>query len=120
LTADLVTLSACETGLGSGYFNTIPAGDGFVGLTRAFLVAGSRSVLATLWEVDDRSTVKLMEGFYRGLDRANKTTNSTNGHAVALARIQRKLRNSTQYKHPFYWAPFVLVGQQARASRTQI
>jgi CHAT domain-containing protein len=112
LNAGLVTLSACETGLGSGYFNEIPAGDEFVGLTRAFLLAGSRSVLATLWEVDDRSTVDLMNGFYRRLH----PTGSTGGQASALAQIQRKLRSSASYKHPFYWAPFVLVGQQDRIS----
>ena len=111
LDAWLVTLSACETGLGSGYFNELPAGDAFVGLTRAFLLAGSRSVLATLWAVDDRSTVELMEGFYRRLYQAG----SANGQALALAQVQRKLRSSTSYEHPFYWAPFVLVGQQVRA-----
>ena len=108
LNAELVTLSACETGMGSGYFNEIPAGDEFVSLTRAFLLAGSRSVLATLWEVDDRSTVDLMEGFYQRLHRSG----SANDQALALAQVQRKLRSSTSYKHPFYWAPFVLVGHQ--------
>jgi CHAT domain-containing protein len=116
LDADLVTLSACETGMGSGYFNEIPAGDEFVGLTRAFLLAGSQSVLATLWEVDDRSTVEIMEGFYKGLGQASRS----NGQAVALIRVQRELRNSTKYKHPFYWAPFVLVGQHDRVAGAQI
>jgi CHAT domain-containing protein/Tfp pilus assembly protein PilF len=110
LDARLVTLSACETGMGSGFFNEIPAGDEFVGLTRAFLVAGSHSVLATLWEVDDRSTVKLMEGFYNRLVQPDRSGNQ----AAALAKIQRELKSSTNYQHPFYWAPFVLVGQQNR------
>ena len=108
LRADLVTLSACETGLGSGYFDRLPAGDEFISLTRAFLLAGSQSVLATLWEVDDRSTVELMEGFYTRLERAG----GASGRAAALVEVQRELRNSMKYKHPFYWAPFVLVGQQ--------
>lgn len=108
LNASLVTLSACETGMGSGYFNEIPAGDEFVGLTRAFLLAGSQSVLATLWQVDDRSTVELMEGFYQGLEQPQ----GDHGQASALARVQRELRSSLQYRHPFYWAAFVLVGQQ--------
>jgi len=116
LNADLVTLSACETGMGSGYFNALPAGDEFVGLTRAFLLAGSRSVLATLWQVDDQSTVEIMEGFYRRLGQAGHS----NGQAVALAQVQRELRNSTKYKHPFYWAPFVLVGQQDQGAIAQI
>jgi CHAT domain-containing protein len=116
LDADLVTLSACETGMGSGYFNKIPAGDEFVSLTRAFLLAGSRSVLATLWQVDDRSTVVLMEGFYRRLEQSGNTYDQ----AAALAQVQRELRRSIKYKHPFYWAPFVLVGQQNRNSGAQI
>ena len=107
LSAQLVTLSACQTGLGSGYFNEIPAGDDFVGLTRAFLLAGSHSVLASLWAVDDRSTVDLMKGFYQRLD----TSGSEIGKAAALALAQRELRTSKEYGHPFYWAPFVLVGQ---------
>ena len=116
LNADLVTLSACETGMGSGYFNEIPAGDEFVSLTRAFLLAGSRSVLATLWMVDDRSTIVLMEGFYRRLDQSG----NANNQAAALAQVQRELRNSSKYKHPFYWAPFVLVGQQDQGGNAPI
>jgi len=112
LNAELVTLSACETGMSSGYFNQLPAGDEFVGLTRAFLLAGSRSVLATLWEVDDRSTVKIMEGFYHHLGRSG----SAGDEAESLVQVQRELRKSKQYRHPFYWAPFVLVGQQERAA----
>ena len=110
LHAGLVTLSACETGLGSGYFARLPAGDEFISLTRAFLLAGSQSVLATLWEVDDRSTVELMEGFYTRLGREG----GAGGRATALVQVQRELRNSMKYKHPFYWAPFVLVGQSDR------
>jgi CHAT domain-containing protein/Tfp pilus assembly protein PilF len=106
LDADLVTLSACQTGLGSGYFAAVPAGDDFVGLTRAFLYAGSTSVLATLWEVDDRSTVDLMKSFYTHLEESGVR----NDKAVALAYAQRSLRSSEKYQHPYYWAPFVLVG----------
>ena len=108
LDARLVTLSACETGLGGGYFNQIPAGDEFVGLTRAFLLAGSRSVLATLWPVDDRSTVDLMEGFYQRLEPSK----GRHMQALALADVQRELRKSEKYRHPFYWAAFILVSQQ--------
>jgi CHAT domain-containing protein len=114
LHASLVTLSACVTGLGSGYFNALPAGDEFVGLTRAFLLAGSQSVLSTLWEVDDRSTVELMQGFY-GREKAADAANP----AQSLAYIQRGLRRNPEFSHPFYWAPFVLVGNpgQPRAAR---
>ena len=104
LEARLVTLSACETALGSGYFTEVPAGDDFVGLTRAFLFAGSRAVLASLWEVDDRSTLELMRGFYRNLASAD--------NAEALARSQRAMsQEGGRYSHPYYWAPFVLVGR---------
>jgi len=107
LNARLVTLSACQTGLGTGYFNEIPAGDDFVSLTRAFLLAGSDAVLASLWEVDDRSTVGLMTGFYQRL----RASGSDAGKATALALVQREMRLSKEFNHPFYWAPFVLVGQ---------
>ncbi len=110
LDSDLVTLSACETGLGSGFFAEIPAGDEFVGMTRAFLQVGSAAVLATLWEVDDRSTVGLMKSFYRNLDAAGAGRDK----AAALARAQKTLRASNKYQHPYYWAPFVLVGASHR------
>lgn len=110
LNSDLVTLSACATGLGSGYFAEIPAGDDFVGMTNAFLHAGSNSVVATLWEVDDRSTVNLMSKFYNRLEEPGANRDK----AVALAVAQRALRSSSTYKHPYYWAPFVLVGSVNR------
>jgi CHAT domain-containing protein/Tfp pilus assembly protein PilF len=103
LPADLVTLSACETALGSGYFAEVPAGDDFIGLTRAFLFAGGASVLASLWEVNDRSTPEFMEIFYRHLREGNK--------AAALATAQRgMLHGGGRYAHPYFWAPFALVG----------
>jgi len=114
LHADLVTLSACRTGLGSGQFAELPAGDEFVGLTRAFLHAGSRSVLATLWEVDDASTAELMASFYADLKRAD----SGQAKAAALANAQRALLATDRYKHPYYWAPFVLVGASAGPGHT--
>ncbi len=112
LNADLVTLSACNTALGSGYFSELPAGDDWVGLTRAFIYAGTPTVVATLWEVDDRSTTELMKAFYRYLPQMSK--------AEALAQAQRDLLRShsasrqaptgTSYRNPYYWAAFVLVG----------
>ncbi len=64
LAARLVVLSACDTALGGGYFAEVPSGDDIVGLTRAFLFAGSPSVVASLWAVNDRSTMGLMRAFY--------------------------------------------------------
>jgi CHAT domain-containing protein len=103
LHARLITLSACETALGSGYFTETPAGDEFVGMTRAFLGAGGRDVLASLWAVSDESTRILMVKFYRHLLE-------TDG-ARALAQAQREVRRSDRrYRHPYYWAAFVMVG----------
>jgi CHAT domain-containing protein len=106
LNADLVTLSACQTGLGSGYFSTVPAGDDFVGLTRAFIFAGSSSVMATLWEVNDASTLELMMTFYGSLRQSGNAQDLP----LSLARAQRAMLSSEEYSHPYYWAPFVLVG----------
>jgi CHAT domain-containing protein len=103
LNAELVTLSACDTALGSGYFAEVPAGDDLVGLTRAFLFAGSPSVLASLWEVNDRSAVQLMRSFYSQLRAGDKAT--------ALAKAQREMRARGPYRHPYYWGAFTLVGR---------
>jgi CHAT domain-containing protein len=109
LSADLVTLSACDTALGSGYFAEVPAGDELVGMTRAFLSAGSTSVMATLWEVDDLSSVRLMQRFYTHLNDAAAGSDK----ALALARAQREFRANDQLAHPYYWAPFIVVGSSA-------
>ncbi len=107
LGASLVTLSACETALGTDLLGAVPAGDDFVGLTRAFLHAGSCAVLASLWEVDDRSTPELMRAFYTPL--------ATSGPAASLAAAQRALvAGGPPLSHPYYWAPFVLVGEAPR------
>lgn len=102
LHARLVTLSACETALGKGYFTETPSGDEFVGITRAFLAAGSRNILASLWAVNDESTRLLMLRFYRHL----RSTDA----AEALAEAQRELRADARFRHPYYWAPFVMTG----------
>ena len=103
LNAELVTLSACDTALGSGYFAEIPAGDDLMGLTRAFLFAGSPSVLASLWEVNDRSALQLMHSFYEQLPQTDKAT--------ALAKAQRVIHAQGPYSHPYYWGAFTLVGK---------
>ena len=103
LKADLVTLSACDTALGSGYFSEVPPGDDLVGLTRAFLSTGTPTVLASLWEINDRSAVGFMSGFYQQFRRHDKAT--------SLATIQRQTHLRGPYSHPYYWSPFVLVGR---------
>ncbi len=103
LAADLVVLSACETGLGTGLSHDVPPGDDWVGLVRAFLYAGAESVVACLWPVDDRATARLMEKFYEGMrDGRSK--------AGALADAQRSVLRETDYADPFYWAAFQLTG----------
>lgn len=101
LDADLVVLSACETGLGTGLWQDVPPGDDWVGLVRAFLHAGAGSVLASLWPVDDRATARLMARFYEALDSGHST-------AAALAAAQRFLLR--EYENPFFWAAFELNG----------
>ena len=110
LEADLVTLSACDTALGTGFFSSLPRGDEFVGLNRAFLAAGSASVMATLWRVDDRASVSLMKRFYGRLGASQGETHA----AAALAAAQREHRGSGELGHPYYWAAYVVVGQARR------
>ena len=95
LEADLVTLSACETGLGK-----VASGDDVVGLTRGFLYAGSSTVVASLWKVDDMATSYLMTEFYNALKVTHKQD--------ALRRAQ--LKSKEKYGHPFFWAAFELTG----------
>lgn len=97
LDADLVVLSACQTGLGKEL-----SGEGLIGLTRAFQYAGAHSVVASLWSVDDRRTADLMRRFYTSL-RGGASKD------VALQTAQREMIRSTA-SHPFYWAAFTLSG----------
>lgn len=94
LSAELVVLSACETALGAERG----------GLVRAFLQAGSRRVMATLWKVPDHSTPRLMESFYQGLLRQGMAPSA----ALQQAQIQML---SSRWKAPHYWAGFVLQGE---------
>jgi CHAT domain-containing protein len=102
LDAYLVTLSACETALGAGASSDVPPGDEWIGLHQAFLAAGTPSVLATLWIIDDKASSSFMIDFYDRLAMQSK--------AQALAQTQRSFIASSDQRHPFYWAPFVLVG----------
>jgi len=103
LPADLVTLSACQSGLGH------VSGDGMIGLSRAFLIAGARSVLVSQWSVDDQATALLMAEFYHHyLEQDNKAV------ALQLAmRVIRTMAAHPEYQHPRYWSPFVMVGAEA-------
>ena len=98
LNADIVGLSACKTGLG-----VQSAGEGVVGLSRAFMYAGTDTVLVSLWSVADDSTYKLMVKFFEGLK-------SGKDKLTAMKEAKNYLRNNG-YPNPFYWAPFILVGE---------
>jgi CHAT domain-containing protein len=103
LAAELVVLSACQTGIGSGALADVPPGDDWVGLTRAFLHAGAARVVASLWPVEDWATAALMEHFYRELGRGADP-------AAALAAAQRALRANRATASRFFWAGFVIIG----------
>jgi CHAT domain-containing protein/Tfp pilus assembly protein PilF len=100
LDADLVVLSACKSGLGKEI-----RGEGITGISRAFLCAGTPSVLVSLWDVYDRSTADLMTSFYRNLE--TKGLNK----AAALRAARLEMIQNPKFNHPYYWAPFVLIGQ---------
>jgi CHAT domain-containing protein len=96
LDAELVVLAACETGLSERH-----PGDELVGLLRAFTLAGARSVLATLWRVNSVSTEMLVDRFYRGIVAGELPRE-------ALQAAQRDVRACSEYRHPYFWAPFFL------------
>ncbi len=97
LGAELTTLSACETGM-----SAVWEGDELLGLARGFLYAGTPSLVVSLWTVNDKSTAQLMKRFYEGLQR-----NLSKPHALREAILEVK----TVFAHPYYWAPFVLMGK---------
>ena len=99
LDADLVTLSACDSGLGKEM-----GGEGLVGLVRAFQFAGSRSVLASLWSISDVSTARLMQRFYRHLHDGK-----SKDEALRAAQTDT-IREKSGSAHPFHWAAFELFG----------
>jgi|GEM_PF-3113571 len=99
LKADLVTLSACETGLGKFAY-----GEGIVGLTRAFFYAGAKNLLVSQWKVSDESTARLMVDFYSNIL-------SGKDKATALREAKLALIKDEAFSKPYFWAPFVLVGE---------
>ena len=95
----LVVLSACDTGRGD-----VEPGQGVYGLHRAFITAGAETVVMSLWKVNDETTRVLMEAYYRNLLAGQ-------GRAAALREAMRTLRQTQP--HPHYWAPFIVLGQDA-------
>ena len=101
LNADLVTLSACSTGLGK-----LVNGEGALGLTRAFFYAGARNVTVSLWNVNDSATAALMKSFYGNLNRGLPKSAALRQAKLSLLRGVNPL-----WRHPYFWAAFVLVGE---------
>jgi CHAT domain-containing protein len=101
MNADLVTLSACSTGLGK-----LVTGEGILGLTRAFFYAGARNVTVSLWNVNDSSTSALMKAFYENLNRG-----LSKSAALRQAKLTLLRGKEVAWRHPYYWAAFVLVGE---------
>jgi len=100
LNADLVTMSACSTALGREI-----SGEGLTGLTQGLMYSGSRSVLASLWQVPDRATAELMKRFYQNLlDKKQKP-------AAALRNAQLDLSSEPRWRSPYFWSAFVLQGE---------
>jgi CHAT domain-containing protein len=100
LPAELVVLSGCKTGLGKEI-----RGEGLIGLTRGFMHAGAARVLVSLWDVNDRATAELMARVYRGMLGKGLSP------AAALRAAQLELSKQAQWRAPYYWASFVLMGE---------
>ncbi|MEQ8475918.1 CHAT domain-containing protein [Fulvivirga sp.] len=98
LKSDLVTLSACETGLGK-----LTQGEGVIGLSRALLYAGANNIIVSLWKVSDQSTSDLMIDFY--------SQNQDTDYALPLRTAKLNLLAKEKYAEPYYWAPFILIGR---------
>jgi CHAT domain-containing protein/Tfp pilus assembly protein PilF len=107
LNADLVVLSACQTGRGK-----LENGEGILGLPRVFFYAGARSTISTLWKINDKSTSDLMRYFYRYLSEGNDKA-----QALRLAKI-KMIRS--KFSHPFFWAGFVLNGDFNSCSSSEL
>ena len=99
LASDLVVLSACQTALGKDV-----RGEGLIGLTRGFMYAGARRVVASLWKVDDAATAEFMKRFYQNLLQKNLAP------ASALREAQNEMKQIARFRHPYFWAGFTLQG----------
>jgi len=100
LSADLVVLSACQTGIGQDI-----RGEGLVSLTRGFMYAGAERIVVSLWAVADDSTSELMQNYYR------KILETDSNPAKAMRETQLEMIQSNNYNSPYYWAPFVFQGE---------
>jgi CHAT domain-containing protein len=109
----LLVLSACNTGKGK-----IRNGEGTLSLARAFMYAGCKSIVMTLWSVEDESSSVLMESFYKNLNKGY-----TKAKALQLAKVEYLKNNPPSKTHPYFWAGFIPVGNQepvAKSNKTDI
>jgi CHAT domain-containing protein/uncharacterized protein HemY len=113
LNADLAVLSACETANGK-----IAPGEGVIGMSWAFFVAGTRSMLVSQWKVNSASTSELMVNFYKYLSSNHASPNDGNKACALREAVLPMLRNDS-YRHPFFWASFVMIGEVGDATARQ-
>ncbi|MEP7197341.1 MAG: CHAT domain-containing tetratricopeptide repeat protein [Saprospiraceae bacterium] len=104
LRADLVVLSACETAIGEQQ-----RGEGIISMARAFAYAGAKSIIASLWKVNDKSTMEIMDNFYKELKAGNSKSK-----ALTISKRTYLMNNPGQGSHPFFWAGFIPVGDMSR------
>ncbi len=101
LNADLVTLSACETGLGK-----LASGEGIIGLSRSLTYAGAKNQIVSLWQVADQSTAELMIDFYK----VHLGFSDPLPYSESLQKAKMNMIRSEKFSFPYYWAPFILIG----------
>ncbi len=103
---ELAVLSACETNVGERF-----EGEGVFGLSRGFLAAGARRVVASPWAVDDESTAVLMGHFFSRIAQQEREGRRVD-YAGALRDAKLKVRQDPRWSDPYYWAPFILIGKR--------
>ncbi len=106
LNCDLITLSACETARGK-----ISKGEGVIGLSRAFMFAGAKNMIISLWRVSDFATTELMTNFYKNLLKNYSEFSYNTKYINALYKAKFHMINSEKYSHPYYWSSFILIGE---------
>jgi len=99
LSADLVVLSSCDSALGKDLES-----EGIIGLPRGFLYAGAKSVIASLWKVNDEATARLMSSLYARIQQGESPSSALRGAQLEMLR-------DLQWSKPYYWAAFVLQGE---------
>ncbi len=104
LNADLVVMSACETGLGK-----ISQGEGVIGLGRSLIYAGAKNIVCSLWQVSDASTSALMINFYTNLLKASKKEQMAFTDKLHNAKL--KMISEGKFAHPYFWSPFIIIGK---------